>query len=91
LVCEVIRESTYSVSIVVGRPECLSVLGVVSSSETILGSVVQVRDTVSNERISVGVVDLLFVSSISLDQTYRSVSDHGLEPRVIVIVEEGTI
>ena len=53
---------TYSVGVVVGGPECFSVLGVVASCETAFTSVVEVWDTVSDEGVGVGVVDLLLVS-----------------------------
>ena len=53
---------THSVGVVVGRPESFSVLGVVTSGETVLTSIVQVRNTISDEWVSVGIVDLLKIS-----------------------------
>lgn len=57
------RIYTHSVGVVVGWPESFSVLGVVTSSETVLTSVVQVGDTIGDEWVSVGIVDLLLVST----------------------------
>ena len=53
---------TYSAGVVVGWPECFSVLGVITSCETAFTSVVKVWDTISDEWVGVGVVDLLLVS-----------------------------
>jgi len=76
---------THSVGVVVGRPESFSVLGVVTSGETVLTSVVQVGDTIGDEWVSVGIVDLLKISIQSLGReeqhTDRSVtmdSNRGL-------------
>lgn len=58
------RKETYRAGVVVGRPESFSVVWVVSTLETVLTSVVQVRDTISDEWVSVGIVDLLQGESV---------------------------
>jgi hypothetical protein len=50
---------TYSIGVVLGGPECFSVVGIISSGKPVLTTIVEVRDTVSDERVGVGVVDLL--------------------------------
>lgn len=84
------HKATYSAGVVVGWPECFSVLGVVTSCETVLTSIVEVWDTISDEWVGVGIVDLLLVSYIHVTEreTHRSISDNRLESGVIVVVQE---
>jgi hypothetical protein len=58
--------STYSTGVELGWPEGLSVVGVVTASKSTLTTVVEVWDTVSDEWVGVGIVDLLSCQQSSL-------------------------